>query len=60
MSTADGSRLRKVTFRVADVNAALGSVSKMVSNGNRVAFDASGSYIQNKMTNDILRRSCMY
>ena len=54
MSTADGSQLRKVTFQVANVNKALGSVSKMVRNGNRVVFNASVSYIENKMTNDIL------
>ena len=45
-------QLRKVTFRVANVNKALGSVSKMVRNGNRVVFDTSGSY--NKMAKDIL------
>ena len=32
----------KVTFEVANVNKALGSVSKMVRNGNRVLFDTSG------------------
>ena len=52
--TADGSPLGKVTFQVANVNMAFGSVSKMVGNGNRVVFDSSGSYIENKMTSDIL------
>ena len=47
MSMSDG-------FQVANVNKALGSVSKMVRNGNRVVFDTSGSYIENKMTNDVL------
>ena len=42
MSTADGPHLRKVTFQVATVNKAYGSVSKMVRNGNRVVFDTSG------------------
>ena len=31
MSTADGAQLRKVTFQVANVNKALGSVSKMTN-----------------------------
>ena len=54
MSTTDGAQLRKVTFQVANVNKALGSVSKMVKNGNREVFDTSGSKIENKMTKDIL------
>ena len=54
MWTSDGAQLRKVTFQVANVNKALGSVSKMVRNGNRVVFDTSGSHIENKMTKDIL------
>ena len=54
MSTASGAQLRKVTFQAANVNKALGSVSKMVRNRNRVAFGTSRSYIENKMTNDIL------
>ena len=40
-STSDGAQLRKVTFQVANVNKAL-------------VFDTSGSYIENRMTNDIL------
>ena len=44
-----GSALKKV-----NVNKALGSVSKIVENGNRVVFDASGSYTENKMSKDIL------
>ena len=34
MSTSDGSQLTKVTFQVAKINKALGSVSKMLRNGN--------------------------
>ena len=49
MSTADRTQMRKVTFQVANVDKALGSVSKMVRNGNRVVFDTSRSYIENKM-----------
>ena len=54
MSTSDGAQLRKVTFQVVNVNKAPGSVSKMVRNGNRVEFDTSGPYIENKMTRDVL------
>ena len=35
-------------FQVCDVSKALGSVSKIVSRGNRVVFDSTGSYIENK------------
>ena len=56
MSTSDGAQLRKVTFQVTNVNKALGPVSKMARSGNRVVFDASRSYIENKMTHDILDR----
>ena len=41
-------------FQVSNVNKAVGSVSKMVQNGNRVVFDTSGSYIENKVTKDVL------
>ncbi len=34
-------------FQVAAVNKALGSVSQIVANGNRVIFDPTGSFIQN-------------
>ena len=45
------------TFQVARVKKALGSVSQMVKNGNKLVFDqdSSGkdtSYIQNKRTNE--------
>ena len=54
MSTSDGAQIRKVTFQVANVNKALGSVSKMVRDGNRVVFDTSGSYTENKRTKYVL------
>ena len=46
-----------MTFQVARVIKALGSVSQMVKNGNKLVFnqDSSGkdmSYIQNKRTNE--------
>ena len=36
------------------MNKALGSVSKIVNNGNRVVFDGDGSYIENKWSKDKL------
>ena len=39
---------------MAHVHKALGSVSMMVRNGNRVVLDTSASYIENTMTEDIL------
>ena len=57
LATMDGKSLRKMTFQVGEVSKALGSVSQMVDNGNRVVFelDNSGydvSYIENKQTQD--------
>ena len=52
MSTLDGEHARKMTFQVARVNKALGSVSKIVANGNRVIFDQNGSFIENIWTKD--------
>ena len=51
--TLDGQQRRSMTFQVARVKKALGSVSQMVKNGNKLVFhqDSSGkdmSYIQNK------------
>ena len=55
--TLDGQQRRPMTFRFARVNKALGSVSQMVKNGNKLVFDqdSSGkdmSYIQNKRSNE--------
>ena len=49
-----------MTFQVARVKKALGSVSQMVKNGNKLVFeqDSNGkdtSYIQNKRTNEKIR-----
>ena len=38
---------------VTDVDDALLSVSKVVKAGNRVVFDDSGSYIENKVTGEV-------
>jgi hypothetical protein len=54
LSTPDGGQARKMTFQVAKVNKALGSVSKIVANENRVIFDPHGSYIENVWTKDKL------
>ena len=55
--TLDGQQRRSMTFQVARVKKALGSVSQMVKNGNKLVFDqdSSGkhmSYIQIKRTNE--------
>ena len=59
ISSMDGAQCRSMTFQVAQVHKALGSVSQMVRNGNRLVFDtdANGrdiSYIVNKATNEKL------
>ena len=41
-------------FQCADVTKALGSVSNICSNGNRVVFDDDGSFIENKQAGEIL------
>ena len=43
----DGSPIN-VAAQVADVNSNLGSVSKAIEAGNKVVFDAEGSYILHK------------
>ena len=55
--TLDGQHRRSMTFQVARVKKALGSLSQMVKDGNQLVFDqdSSGkdvSYIQNKRTNE--------
>ena len=45
---------RTMTFQCAQVSKALGSVSKICSNNNRVVFDDDGSYIENKDTGERL------
>ena len=48
----DGSGMT-MAFQVAGVSKALGAVSRIVGNGNRVVFDHpndGGSYIENKVT----------
>ena len=48
LSTLDWSSVRNMTFQVTDVTKALGSVSKIVANGNKVVFDESGSFIETR------------
>ena len=55
--TLDDQQRSSMTFQVARVKRAVGSVSQMVKNGNKLVFDQdrSGkdtSYIQNKRTNE--------
>lgn len=57
--TLDGRHKRSMTFQVARVKKALGSVSQMVQNNNRVVFDQDEqgrdvSYVQNKRTQEKL------
>ena len=54
LSTLDWSSVRNMTFQVTDVTKALGSVSKIVAHGNKVGFDESGSFIENKRSRERL------
>ena len=59
VSTLDGNQERAMTFQVAQVHKALGSVSQMVRNGNTLVFDTDEygrdvSYILNKKTQDYI------
>ena len=40
MAAPDGDRARRMTFQMPEVDKALGSVSTIVANGDRVVFDA--------------------
>ena len=55
--TLDGQQRRSMTFQVARVKKALGSVTHVVKNGNKLVSDQENcgkdtSYIQNKRTNE--------
>jgi hypothetical protein len=43
---------KKLVLQVCDVNQGLLSVAKMMTAGNRVVFDPSGSYVESKTTGD--------
>ena len=43
-----------MTAQVTDVNQALLSVRKMMSNNHRVVFDSAGSYIEHKQTGECM------
>ncbi len=45
---------KDITFQVTGVNKALASVSRICDKGHRVVFDSGQSFIQNKMTGDVL------
>ena len=47
--------VRSITTQVCEVNKGLLSVRKVVEAGNRVVFDCTGSYIEDKKTYE-----CMY
>ena len=42
--------VRSITTQVCEVNNGVPSVSKVVEAGNRVVFDSTGSYIEDKKT----------
>ena len=46
---------KSMCFQVTDCKKPLASVSKIVDKGNRVVFDAEGSYIENKKTGEIMK-----
>ena len=46
--------LRHMVAAVTEVDDALLSVSKVVKAGNRVVFDDSGSYIENKQSGEVI------
>ena len=57
ISSVDGGKVRDMTFQVANVQKALGSVSQMVRRGNRVVFDRDDNgkdlaYIENKRSKE--------
>ena len=52
-TTAEGIQ-RKLTAQVCNVNKGLLSVMKVVKAGNKVVFDADGSYIQDKKTGEYM------
>ena len=57
VSSLDGKQVRSLTFQVANVKKALGSVSQMVRKGNRVVFDRTATgedlaFIENKTTKE--------
>ena len=49
----DQGHLRHMTAAVTEVDDALLSVSTVVKAGNRVVFDDSGSYIENKQSGEV-------
>ena len=53
-ASSDEGVERTLTAQVCDVNKALLSVKKVVSAGNRVVFDDSGSYIEDKATGELM------
>ena len=50
VAVGEQGEMRKMTAQVCEVNKALLSVSKVVNAGNRVVFEAEGSYVQDRTT----------
>ena len=53
MHTLDGVK-RSMVFQVTTVNKALASVARMNEKGNVVVFDGDNSYIQNKVSGEVI------
>ena len=49
VSTPDGKQERAMTFQVAQVHKALGSMSQMVRNRSRVVFDADANWLGRRL-----------
>ena len=55
LSSLDWTQTRKMKFQVTQVHKALGSVSRIIKNNNKIVFDEEeGSYILNKETGEKL------
>ena len=52
VTSADGDSKRRMTFQLAKVNNALGSVSQIVRNGNKVVFGVNDSCLENTNTKE--------
>ena len=57
-ATTNQGATRRITAQVCEVNKALLSVKKVVAAGNRVVFDESDSYIEDKQTGERMPFTC--
>jgi hypothetical protein len=54
VAVGENGEKRKMTAQVCEVNKALLSVSKMVRAGNRVVFEAEGSYVEDRHSGEVM------